>query len=170
MLMGNDIYNKLIELITETFQMNAYCDNIAYNLDASNYRNVSNIFHHSFAHKFPELADNITDMMTKLNARGVRKGLTDETAEYGPLDVPKMFADVLTACKHYRETIISAIDTAEYGGDAEVKLHLEELLLTFLPYLKQADVWSHYASKYENDLKSFEIHFEDLTTFIEVIK
>ena len=66
-------YDELNSLLRKSFDCNAQADNFAYNIDYSRYPNIGNIYHHSFAHVFPNLADQISDLMIKLNARPVRK-------------------------------------------------------------------------------------------------
>ena len=66
-------YNQLNELLMLSFDCNARADNLAYNIDYSRYPNINEIYHHGFAHKFPQLADIISDLMIQLNARPVIK-------------------------------------------------------------------------------------------------
>ena len=58
---------QLNALLTATFQMNSICDNIAYNAGALKAVNFEDIFHHKFAHAFPALADQISDLMISKN-------------------------------------------------------------------------------------------------------
>ena len=68
-------YNQLNNLLQKSFDCNAQADNLAYNIDYTRYPLTADVYHHSFAHVFPQLADVISDLMIKLNARPIRKGI-----------------------------------------------------------------------------------------------
>lgn len=164
--MTENTRTKIIELVTASFQMNSFCDNIAYNLDEADFMCISEVFHLRFAHKFPEFADILTDLMNKLDARAVRGSLNENTEDYDG-NVVAMFADVVKECENYRNLIISAIEIADINGDYEVKIALEDFLVsTFASYYKQSRVWDKYAKLYEGNEKDFNIHFAELTTYI----
>ena len=69
-------------------------------------------------------------------------------------------------CEDYRRAIIQVIEVAELNEDYEVKIKLEEFLTMFNNYRKQASVWYKYAKRYEGDYKSFDVHFEEFTKYI----
>lgn len=167
MLISEETKLQLDELVKYSFDANAVVDNYAYNLAFYRFPNIEEIVHLSFAHKFPEFSDIITDMMIRLNARPVRKGLPDHVEDFSG-DLYKIFEGILGLCNTYRESVIDVIDTAEMNGDYEVKIRLEEFLIMFESYRKQADIWFEYAKRYKDDYKSFDVHFKDITTFIEV--
>lgn len=169
MLISENTYEKIMGLVTMSFQMNSFCDNIAYNIDVANYADISDIFHHSMAHKFPEFSDMITEVLAKLDVRAIRGGLHEDMQDYAG-NLSAMFGDLAMECGKYRQAIIDAIDLAEYEGDYELKIFLEEFLMTFMPYYKQARVWKEYADRYQGDYKSFNIHFADITTYIPIVK
>ena len=167
MLISEETKFQLDELVRYSFDANAIVDNYAYNLAYYRFPNIEEIVHLNFAHKFPEFSDVITDMMVRLDARPIRKGLKDHTEDFNG-DLYKIFEGILGLCNDYRISIINVIDTAEMNGDYEVKIRLEEFLIMFEPYRKQADVWFEYAKRYKDDYKSFDVHFEDITTFIQI--
>ena len=72
MYISQSTYDKLNDLLQKCFQMNSFCDNLAYNMSMLNMVNTEPIFHEKFAHKFPEFADIISNMMVALGARPVR--------------------------------------------------------------------------------------------------
>lgn len=167
MLMAQETCDKLNSLIAKTFEMNAFADNAAYNIDFSQYPQTSEIYHEAFAHHFPAIADVLSNLMIKLNARPVRHPLPGYTDDYHG-DIRKIFEDTVTMCELYRKEIITTIEIAEDNSDFEVKIALEDYLLKFLPYRKQADVWATEADRYENDYKSFDVRFPVFTTFISI--
>lgn len=167
MLITQETCDKLNILIAKTFEMNAFADNIAYNIDYNQYPRTGEIYHESFAHHFPVIADDLSNLMIKLNARPVRNPLPGYTDDYSG-DIQKMFNDTLVMCEIYRKEIISAIEVAEDNEDMEVKIALEEFLLNFLPYRKQADVWAKQAERYKENYKSFDARIPTFTTFISI--
>lgn len=167
MLMTQETCDKLNELIAKTFEMNAFADNIAYNIDYSQYSRTGALYHETFAHHFPEIADDLSNLMIKLDARPIRCSLPGYTDNYNG-NIKQMFNDTLVMCEIYRKEIISAIEVAEDNEDTEVKIALEEFLLNFLPYRKQADVWAKQAERYEGNYKSFDARIPTFTTFISI--
>lgn len=159
-----ETYNQLNDLLQLSFDCNAQADNFAYNIDYTRYPNIGNIYHHSFAHKFPQLADTISDLMIKLNARPVRKALNSYTDEY--VSLVDLFADSDRMVEKYRQAIRKTIDIADINEDYEVRIAMEEFLISFLPYVKQSDIWRNKAIEYKDKPWQFDIHFEKLTTFI----
>ena len=141
-------------------------DNYAYNLAFYRYPNIEAIVHKSFAHKFPEFADQITDMMIRLDCLPNRKGIPDHVDNFNG-DLEGIFKGILDLCNGYRREIIKTIESAELNEDYEAKIGMEEFLKSFEPYRKQADVWYEYAKRYHDDYKSFDVHFDDITTFIQ---
>ena len=121
MIMSDGVYTKINELVQASFQLNSFCDNIAYNIDECNYYHISDVFHHSFAHKFPKFADIITEFMSKIDARAIRGELKSNTENYDG-NMVAMFADLEKECDAYRSLIIDVIELAEYSRDFEVKI------------------------------------------------
>lgn len=160
-------YNQLNELIKKSFECNAQADNFAYNIDYTRYPNIAEVYHHSFAHKFPQLADVISEMMIKLNARPVRRPVAGFESEY--LALNDLFADNDRMVEDYRQEIRKTIDIADMNDDYEVRIEMEEFLRSFLPYVKQADIWRNKAEQYSADPWQFDVHFKELTTFIPLV-
>lgn len=161
-------YNQLNELIKKSFECNAQADNFAYNIDYTRYPNIAEVYHHSFAHKFPQLADVISEMMIKLNARPVRRPVAGFESEY--LALTDLFADNDRMVEDYRQEIRKTIDIADMNDDYEVRIEMEEFLRSFLPYVKQADIWRNKAEQYSTDPWQFDVHFKELTTFIPLVE
>ena len=168
MLISEATRDQLNELVKYSFDANSVVDNYAYNLAYYRYPNIEKIVHGSFAHKFPEFADIITDMMIRLDARPVRKNVEKHEEDFDG-NLYKIFEGVLGLCNDYRKSIIKVIEVAELNEDYEVKIRLEEFLVMFEHYRKQADIWFEYAKRYQDDYKSFDVHFADFTTLISVV-
>lgn len=169
MQMFKETYDKMNYLLGKSFDCNAQTDNFAYNIDYARYPVTADIFHHSFAHEFPVFADTVSDLMIRLDSRPIRKQINGYDKDYEG-DLAAIFADNLLMCETYRQDIIDTIEVAEFNGDYEVKIKLEEFLLGFVPYRKQADIWAEMAKRYEGNYKSFEARMETFTTFIEIKK
>lgn len=168
MKMSENTYNQLNDLLQKSFDFNAFADNCAYNIDYTRYPNIGNIYHHSFAHVFPQLADVISEIMIKLNARPVRKPLNGYMEQYA--DLVTLFNENNKKTEEYRDAIRQTIDIADLEGDYEIRIAMENFLLEFLPFVKQSDIWYNKAIQYSSAPQQFDVHFEELTTFIPVIK
>lgn len=165
MLISEETREQLNGLVGLSFDANSVVDNFAYNLAYYNYPNIEEIVHEYFAHKFPDFADFLTDMMIELDARPVRKAMEAHDKDYQG-NLVKIFEDNLFMCDDYRRAIIQVIEVAELNEDYEVKIKLEEFLAMFNTYRKQASVWYEYAKRYEGDYKTFDVHFEEFTKYI----
>lgn len=171
MLMSEETRQTLNALLGSCFSNNSEADNLAYNLAIAGYPMISEIYHHSFAHFFTgdAMADAISGLMDNLDARAIREQNPVHDNDYeGNLEA--IFADNAEMCNGFRNRILDAIEIADFQGDAEVRIFLEELLMKFMPYFKQARVWDMFCKRYKEDWKGFEVHFEDITTYIPVIK
>lgn len=161
-------YKQLNDLIQKSFDCNAQADNFAYSIDYARYPNIANIYHHSFAHAFPAFADIISDLMIKLNAKPVRRPLNGYESDYRSLR--DLFKDNDAMVEEYRLAVKKTIDIADLNDDYEVRIAMEEFLIKLLPFVKQSDMWRTFAEKYDGDELNFDVHFEELTTLIPIVK
>lgn len=166
MKISDATYNQLNMLLQKSFDCNAQADNLAYNIDYTRYPLIVDVYHHSFAHIFPQLADVVSDLMIKLNARPVRLGLPTYENEY--LSLLDIFIDNDRMAEEYRQEIRKTIDIADMNNDYEVRIAMEDFLFKFLPYVKQSDIWRFKAEQYKECPQEFDVHFKELTTFIPV--
>ena len=168
MLMSKETREALNYLMGTFFGNNSEADNLAYCLADSCYPAISEIYHQKFAHFFTGdvMADGVSELMDMLDARPVRLAVAENSNDYEG-NLAAIFNDNVDMCSRCRETIIKIIDLAELNDDYEVKIWAEELLMKFMPYYKQARVWDEFAKRYEGDYKSFNIHFAELTTYIQ---
>ena len=146
MYMSQSTYDKLNDFLRECFQMNSFCDNVAYNMSALTMINTENLFHEKFAHAFPGFADQVSGLMVRMNAIPMRKQLSSNCDVY--CDWRACFADLIKASEQYRQSIIEVIECADLNGDLEIKIFMEKFLLTFLEYLYQANVWYKKSEEY----------------------
>lgn len=163
MLILEETKAALDSLLTDSFLLNMQLDNLVYQIDAANYTNIAPIVHEHIAHKPPVWADMISDFMISMDAKPIRGNLVDEYEGYAG-DLVKIFAEMKIDFAKYREKIIDALDIAEFNNDVETKLFLEEFLNIIIPYYKQIRVWISYLERYQDDFKSFDVHFADFTS------
>lgn len=154
-------YNALNSLLGSCFQMNSVCDNIAYNLGYAKMVSAEPIFHEKFAHAFPGLADDVSGLMLRMEARPVRYALHEDIAEYR--DIEDMFASLKEYVDGFRKEIISVIEIADVNDDYEVKISMEEFLNNFKIYLDQVNTWYLKARQYGEKVAIFDKDFEKFT-------
>ena len=160
MYISQSTYEKLNNFLQKCFQMNSYCDNLTYNMSALNMINVEPVFHEKFAHAFPGFADTISEIMVKLNARPIRKALTENSVNYN--DFQLMFEDLKNTIDVYREDIIDVIESADLNGDIEVKITMENFLCNFINYLNQVNIWYKKSKEYSR-IEDFNQDFNSFT-------
>ena len=152
-------YEKLNTFLQKCFQMNSYCDNLAYNMSILNMVNTEPVFHEKFAHAFPEFADIVSEMMVKLDARPVRNSLDKNIDDYDNFKL--IFADLKNSIDNYRRDIIDVIESADINGDIEVKITMENFLCNFMGYLNQVNIWYKKSKEYSR-IEDFD---QDFTSF-----
>lgn len=169
MLMTEETRGKLNDVITHSFLLNMICDNLVYEIDYACYPKTAKIVHASYAHYWPMIADEWSDLAISLNARPKRGNLIAADKDFGG-DLAAIFAEMLKATDDYKKEIIDLIDTADMNDDVEVKIKGEEMLLKIMPYRKQADIWATEANRYSKtgDYKEFDEDIESFTTMIAV--
>lgn len=155
------IEEMLNSLLQATFQMNSHADNCAYWLAFNNFINTQEIFHKKYAHKFPEWADLISDLMIKLGVQPIRKNLEDNDYDYA--DIAELFEDVETELEHYRETIYKIINTIEIQSIREFISFLDDYLLELVTYVNQVSIWVDKANENLNNSSKFDRYFESFT-------
>lgn len=168
MMVSDSTAESLQELVRLSFDCNAQADNFAYNIGYAGFPNMEDVFHHSFAHIFPNLADIISNLMIKLNIRPVRRSLDGHEKQYANLK--DLFNDNVYMVNAYRSAIKRVIDIADLNEDYEVRIEMEDFMAKFLPYVKQANLWYQFAERYGKDEITFDVHFEELTTYIPIMK
>lgn len=169
MLISEETRDKLNDVLTHSFLLNMLCDNAVYQIDYSVYPVTAHIVHESYAHYWPQVADQWSDLMIKLNAKPVRGNLIADYEDYnGNLAV--IFADIARATEDYRRKVIELIELAELNEDKEVVLAGEDVLQQILPYRKQADIWAVEAKRYEGNYKSFDARIKTFTTMIPIVE
>ena len=160
MYISQSTYEKLNDFLQKCFQMNSYCDNLAYNMSNLNLINVEPIFHEKFAHVFPGLADTVSEMMIKLDARPIRKSLADNVDDYDNFKL--IFADLKDNIDVYRKDIIDVIESADINGDVEVQIVMEDFLRNFMNYLNQVNIWYKKSKEYGH-IEDFNRDFASFT-------
>ena len=169
MLISEGTRDKLNDVLTHSFLLNMLCDNAVYQIEYAVYPMAAHIVHESYAHYWPQVADQWSDLMIKLNAKPVRGNLIADYKDYNG-NLAAIFADIARATEDYRRKVIELIELAELNEDKEVVLAGEEVLQQILPYRKQADIWAVEAKRYEGNYKSFDARIKTFTTMIPIVE
>ena len=159
MYISQSTYEKLNDFLQKCFQMNSYCDNLAYNMSYLHMINTESVFHQKFAHAFPGFADIVSEMMIKLDAKPIRKALIANVDDYDNFKL--IFADLKDNIDNYRRDIIDVIEAADINGDIEVKITMESFLHNFINYLNQVNIWYKKSKEY-SQVEDFD---QDFTSF-----
>ena len=161
MYISDATYEALNNFLTRNFQMNSFCDNIAYNIGYRKMICTEPLFHEKFAHAFPGFADIISELMLRLEARPVRGNLNANIIEYqSNVD---MFADLKREVDQYRMDIFRVIDVADLNNDIEAKVEMENFSSNFLRYLDQVNLWYKKAQEYGDAVEKFDHDFPSFT-------
>ena len=100
MLISEETRDKLNDVLTHSFLLNMLCDNAVYQIDYSVYPMAAHIVHESYAHYWPQVADQWSDLMIKLNAKPVRGNLIADYEDYNG-NLAAIFADIARATEDY---------------------------------------------------------------------
>ena len=163
-LIDNELGSLMNIVSQKLFKANAVMDCISSRLDTVfGMPKASEILHHRIAHKFPLLADIITEYLAKRNY-AVYYGLIpqinyryDKPSEY--------FWEFVNMMGEIRDDINLAIEKAESIKDFSASDILSSFLSEYIDlYTKQSFIF-YYQSLQEEEhgnLSSFNSHFEDL--------
>lgn len=157
----NEYQQKMMELVRDTFQLNAFLDNCAYHLDFYNLPVTQDIVHHKFAHLAPGWADEITEFLSTQGVRSVRLGLSDEITDYD--NIALVFNDMYDTFVKYIDEILDMIEFCEFKNETRTKIFLENFVSSLNIYLKQTRIWKDKINSYGDDIVSFDKDFSKFT-------
>ena len=157
----NEYQQKMMELVRDTFQLNAFLDNCAYHLDFYNLPVTQDIVHHKFAHLAPGWADKITEFLSTQGVRSVRLGLSDEITDYD--NIALVFNDMYDTFVKYTDEILDMIEFCEFKNETRTKIFLENFVTSLNIYLKQTRIWKDKINSYGDDIVSFDKDFSKFT-------
>lgn len=157
----NEYQQKMMELVRDTFQLNAFLDNCAYHLDFYNLPVTQDIVHHKFAHLAPGWADEITEFLSTQGVRSVRLGLSDEITDYD--NIALVFNDMYDTFVKYTDEILDMIEFCEFKNETRTKIFLENFVTSLNIYLKQTRIWKDKINSYGDDIVSFDRDFSKFT-------
>ena len=157
----NEYQQKMMELVRDTFQLNAFLDNCAYHLDFYNLPVAQDIVHHKFAHLAPGWADEITEFLSTQGVRSVRLGLSDEITDYD--NIALVFNDMYDTFVKYTDEILDMIEFCEFKNETRTKIFLENFVSSLNIYLKQTRIWKDKINSYSDDIVSFDKDFSKFT-------
>ena len=149
------------DLVALTFKQNSIADNAVYFLEYKKFETIADIVHHSFAHLFGGLADEITDFIKTQNVRVYRKGFEGDTRDFEKIE--DIFVELLDRFEEYQDFILDGIAIAENNGDTDVKTFLEGFSLEMGKYGRQLEIWLSKVRQYGDDYGSLEANFDKFT-------
>ena len=165
--LSEETVNTLNNLLRDFFKANSTVDNLSYSLQSQKMYNTANLIHHKFAHRYPEIADEISGVMDALGARALRVGFDGDTESYE--DVVEILKTNVSVLEHLRNTVLSVLEVLDYDiNNKEVCLVLEDVAKELLEMLYNAnkilDFGEYYISKgkiLEFDFKSDDLGLDD---------
>nr|DAQ20995.1 MAG TPA: Neutrophile activating protein [Caudoviricetes sp.] len=164
MLMDKRTEESLNRLLQELFDGNAIVDNLVYNLIYNGYNELGEAIHKPVAHKLPEWADSISDLIDQMGGRSKRYGLEDHKDDIK--EVKDVFKELNNYFLRLREIVNKIIEDVDMVGDAEVRIFLEDFLNKMvMPYVRQSEEWKKASERLSAD--TFNIHIKEYTHYIK---
>jgi hypothetical protein len=166
---SQEVADKLNDLLAMFFKANSRADNMAYALDCElECQNVSDIYHHKFAHLFPSdmFADGLSDVMIRSNIRPVRRSFEGDFNNYK--DIVELFTDNVDMMEGLRNKVQDIIDDLDTDiNNKEIVVELEDMLVSIVKLLKISNIWLEKAQDYQkrDDVRQFNVDFEK---FVEI--
>jgi len=115
----------------------------------------SKILHIDFSHKFPILADQISEIQDSFNVKTDYLETPRDNSDYSSL--LEIFQKVLDAVVEANDLITGAIEICIDEGDYNVKSSLEAFLAnTYIKYIKQAIILRDKAKLYGDNIIRFD--------------
>jgi len=124
----------------------------------------SEVIHKKFAHKFPLLADQISEIQDAFNVLTDYLETPTDVSDYNSLS--EMFERVLENVMSANDLITGAIEIANEESDINVKASLQSFLATdFIKYIKQSIILRDKAILYGDNILQFD---RDINTFFKL--
>lgn len=159
-LLHESTFEKMNELFNQFFYVNSLSDNIVYYMQVDLvFVESSELFHKQWSHKFPLLSDKIGDMLLDFNVKPYRSALLKPKTDF--TDLESTMQELLDEILKSNDMIVSAIKVAEENGDVNICKLLEQFLVDFTPYLKQAIIWHDKSVQYRNNYFDFDRDFKN---------
>ncbi len=168
MLITQSSCNQMNTLMQLFYAFNAKSDNLVYSLQVMEYNNIVEVFHHGWAHVWPGWGDKVSDHIIDENGVPRRLAVEGYTKDYSNLI--EIFQDNYDFALKVREEIRQTISICEFNNDMDSQLFFENMLVDFIPYLKQASSWLVKAQQYKTEPHKLNNVFEENTTFIPILK
>ena len=163
-LINNDLGQKMNVVSQKLFKANAVMDCISSRIDTvCGMPKASEILHHRIAHKFPLLADIITEYLAKRNY-AVYYGLIPQI-NYRYEKPSEYFWEFVNIMGEITDDVNEAIKFAEQIKDYSATDMLSSFLSDYVDlYTKQAFILYHQSQQEEEhgNLSAFNSHFDDL--------
>lgn len=163
-LLTNDIKSSLEDIIKHCFYANRILDRICSILSVKFIMsNTSNIIHHNLAHRYPILADGISDYMDTRDCTTIYGETPIGNQDYD--DYLECFNKILEINLDLEKRVKEAIDVARNNNDYTTKVYLEKYLLDIIPITKDILLLVDKAEMYGNNKLSMMKFDHDISEF-----
>ena len=155
MLISENTKKALFKISKKCFQMNRMWDrNVSVlSVDFAMVK-ASNILHLRFAHKFPLLADKVSEILDAFNEK-VDYLVTDaDVSNYST--IMELFQNALDEMMSLNSMVKEGIKLAEEADDLNVKVMLEQFMLSLTPYINQSIILRDKAKLYNTSVALYD--------------
>lgn len=166
MVISKESADNINDIMRLCFQMNSFSDNLAYYFDSSDLPQIGDIYHHRWAHYWPQLADVLSTALIQWGYKPTRKGLASNEDTYA--NVADAFADNERAMEEFCNAVRKGIEIADMSDSPDSRIFLENFLDSLRPYIHQARLWKTRAVMLNNDPNRFDDYFENYTLIPEL--
>ena len=149
------------ELIAQCFQANRRLDRLVSVLGVEfAMNNTAELIHQHYAHRFPQISDEIGHKCLEAYNISVEYGATDE-GKQNYASVAEMIKVVEDISIDFQNMLSKAIMMAQENQDINVYVELVEILKGFNPMVEQAILLNDKIKLYGDALYSFDAHIAD---------
>ena len=163
-LLTKDIKASLENIVTHCFYANRILDRICSILSVKFVMsNTSNIIHHKLAHRYPILADGISDYMDARDCTTIYGETPIGNQDYD--NYLECFNKILEINLELEKKVKESIELAQNNSDYTTKVYLEDYLLNIIPITSDILLLVDKAEMYgDNKLSSMKFD-HDISDF-----
>lgn len=160
MLISENTYNALIEMIGRCFSANRFLDRLVSVLGVKfAYNNTANLIHHHIAHYFPVLADEIGEKtLERYNIPVFYPSTPAGGKEYN--SVLEIIKDLKDYIVDFQSALMGVCKISFENGDIQVYADLLDILEDFNAYVEQALLLEDKIMLYGTN-PSFDAHVKE---------
>lgn len=158
---------KLINQVSkQCFQLNRFWDRAVSVLDVDfAMKQASSLLHKDFAHKFPLLADDINEILTKYNINVDYDVTEADDSKYA--NIQEVFTKGLNEILKLRLLAMAAKESARTSGEGDVEAMIGRFLDKLSAYVAQSLALKDKADQYKDNAAGFD---HDISKFFDAEK